>query len=522
MKTNKFYLPLAITGIAILVSIICSLLYFECNQPLSYLAIFFPAAALVYISKEFIRANRSQQLLNEEIKKMSHIYLLGSGSLESELSEVVDLINQMEDPDYGINSKNKLDQLKSRANNGKVFKSVFSLFDKYLRIEMDEQKRNWVNTGLARFVEILRTNQQDINKLPESLISSIVKYTNSNQGALFLLENDVLELKSCYAYNKKKFINKCIQPGDGLVGQAFLEKETIYMTEVPKDYVTITSGLGEALPTSILIVPLKLNDEVLGVLELASFNEFEKFQVEFLEKIGESIASTISIASSNAKTRKLLKESLEQEQRLKEQEEELRQNMEELVATQENLKSKSEEQQQLIEELRAQEEELRQNMEELQAIQEELEEQFTDMKKLKAEMEARENVLNMTTIVSESDLYGNITYVNDKFLEVTGFSKEELIGKPHSTVRHPDMPKEVFKTMWSTIKSGKPFRGIVKNRKKNGSHYWVDATISPVLNDAGKPEKYIGIRYVIPNEELARQLFEEQLMNLKSEVILEK
>ena len=97
-------------------------------------------------------------------------------------------------------------------------------------------------------------------------------------------------------------------------------------------------------------------------------------------------------------------------------------------------------------------------------------------------------------IVSKTDTRGIITYVNDKFCEISGYSKEELIGKPHNIIRHPDMPKKVFKDLWDTIKRGEIWRGIVKNRKKNGEEYWVDAGIMPIKNHKGEIIEYIALR----------------------------
>lgn len=122
-----------------------------------------------------------------------------------------------------------------------------------------------------------------------------------------------------------------------------------------------------------------------------------------------------------------------------------------------------------------------------------------------AEMQVRADIMNRTSIVSEADLRGDIVTVNDKFIEVSKYSREELIGQPHNTTRHPDMPKEVFKELWSTIGRGKTFRGIIKNRAKDGTPYYVDAVIAPVMGDNGKPRKYIGVRYDITDVEIERQ-----------------
>jgi methyl-accepting chemotaxis protein len=124
---------------------------------------------------------------------------------------------------------------------------------------------------------------------------------------------------------------------------------------------------------------------------------------------------------------------------------------------------------------------------------------------VEAELKVRTDIMNLTSIVSEADKKGDILCVNEKFLEVSKYPKHELIGHGHNTTRHPDMPKEVFKQMWSTIGRGDIFRGIVKNRAKDGTPYYVDAVIAPILGENGKPMKYLGVRYDITEAEIERQ-----------------
>ncbi len=124
---------------------------------------------------------------------------------------------------------------------------------------------------------------------------------------------------------------------------------------------------------------------------------------------------------------------------------------------------------------------------------------------VESELKVRTDIMNVTSIVSEADKKGDILTVNEKFLEVSKYPKNELIGFGHNTTRHPDMPKEVFKQMWSTIGRGEIFRGVVKNRAKDGTPYYVDAVIAPIMGDNGKPMKYLGVRYDITEAELERQ-----------------
>ena len=123
----------------------------------------------------------------------------------------------------------------------------------------------------------------------------------------------------------------------------------------------------------------------------------------------------------------------------------------------------------------------------------------------KQELQVRTDIMNLTSIVSFSDLKGDITSINDKYSEVSQYDQTELLGQPHNITRHPDMPKETFKQVWATIKRGKTFRGVIKNRAKDGTPYYVDAVIAPFLNGNGKPTKFLGVRYDITEQEIERQ-----------------
>lgn len=108
-----------------------------------------------------------------------------------------------------------------------------------------------------------------------------------------------------------------------------------------------------------------------------------------------------------------------------------------------------------------------------------------------------------TMIVSETNEKGLITYANNDFCAIAGFSKEELIGKPHSIVRHQDMPKAAFEDLWKTVKAGKIWNGIVKNRTKNGGFYWVNATAYPSKTRNGEI-RYISVRVKPTKEEIEK------------------
>jgi hypothetical protein len=157
-----------------------------------------------------------------------------------------------------------------------------------------EKKRQWIADQINRLSDVIRSNTS-ISSTYDELISTIVKGLKANQAGLYVLEEDegeeYLELKACYAYGKKKYKEQHLEIGQSLVGQCFLEREPIYMTEVPDGYTYITSGLGYATPDAILIVPLKFEDRVEGVLEIAAFDTFDKFQQEYLNQVSKALGN---------------------------------------------------------------------------------------------------------------------------------------------------------------------------------------------------------------------------------------
>ena len=209
----------------------------------------------------------------------------------------------------------------------------------------EDENRTWAAHGLAKFAEIMRHHHTDTGTLAQEVLSNLVHYVHANQGNLFIV-NDTdphyrfLEMRAYYAYDRNRFADKQVEIGEGLVGAVFQEGETVYMTDIPDNYVEITSGLGSKNPTAILIVPLKVNEQVYGVLELASFSGFEPYVREFIGKVSESIASAISSLKVNERTNSLLEQAKLQTQEMSEQEEELRQNIEEMQATQEEWQRK--------------------------------------------------------------------------------------------------------------------------------------------------------------------------------------
>ena len=235
--------------------------------------------------------------------------------LEEKIQEAV---NQVEEKKQEIESQNQ------------------ALLEKH----KEDEVRNWASEGMTKFSDLLREDNKDLQKFSYTIISELSKYLDAQLGAIFIKNDDkpeeiFYELKGSIAYGKQKIIEKKIGYGEGLIGSCAFDKKTIYYTEIPEEYVKISSGLGETPPKCLLIVPCVFNEDVFAIIELASLELFEDYKINFLEELGEKLASTVSIVKNNERTNRLLKKSKEQANELITSEEELRQNLEEMRATQE-------------------------------------------------------------------------------------------------------------------------------------------------------------------------------------------
>lgn len=207
----------------------------------------------------------------------------------------------------------------------------------------EEEQRHWTNEGLAKFGAILRENVEDLEKLTSEITSHLTRYLNSQQAGFFVLKEEngekIFDMTSLFAFERKKFADKKFKWGEGLIGASAIEQKTIFLKNTSNTFVDITSGLGKANPRSILIVPIKDNENIVhGVLEIASFKIFENFEVSFIEQVAESIGLTMATIKTSLRTQELLKESQKQAEMLAQQEETRRQNIEEIEQDREKTK----------------------------------------------------------------------------------------------------------------------------------------------------------------------------------------
>ena len=385
---------------------------------------------------------------------------------------------------------------------------------------VEDDKRNWATQGIAKFGEILRSNNDDINLLSYDIISNLVDYLKANQGGIFLLEgeddNDAhISLMASYAYNRQKFIKKRIEIGEGLIGTCMLEKKTIHLTEIPDNYINITSGLGDANPNAILIVPLKTEDNILGVLEIATFENFEGHEIEFVEKLADSIASTITSVKINAKTAKLLKESNEKANALSQQEEEMRQNLEELKATQEEMER--------IKKDEAKKEEERKNAEKklLDQLQEQNEIMKTQSEELLKEKALLDAILEfLPASIYFKDKASKFIRISRSMLKLfKAKSYSEILGKSDFDFHGKEHAQQAYDDEQEIIKTGKPVLDLLEKEEfDDGRINWVSTTKLPLKDKEGNIIGTFGIstnvtKMKLLEDDVIKQ--KEELENLK-------
>ncbi|MBI4646505.1 MAG: GAF domain-containing protein, partial [Bacteroidia bacterium] len=333
--------------------------------------------------------------------------------------------------------------------------------------KIEDEKRNWTTQGLAKFADLLRKESTDFKGFAYVIISSIVDYVKANQGGLFLINDEnknerYIELIASCAYNRRKYIEKRVEWGEGIIGQCILEKESVYMTDIPEDYIHITSGLGTANPKNLIIVPLKLTDQIFGAVEIASFNKFESYQIKFIEQVGESIASTISNVKINMRTAALLEQSRQQAEEMRSQEEEMRQNMEELLATQEEMTRKEAEMK-------------------------------NDLAQLKLEIDNFHIAVNNTFFVIEYDMQGIFLTADENFLLQTGCSIAQLLEKNHKDFSsEKEIQSKEYADFWQKLNNGLVQEGEFLHIF-SGKEIWLHETYTPVKNKSGEYFKVIVI-----------------------------
>ncbi len=263
------------------------------------------------------------------------------------MQQASDFVTHIAEGNYDVRWKG-LNEKNNALNQTTLAGALVKMREKMKAAKEADQKHLWVTNGLAEFSALVRNHQHDFKLFADKVIAYLVSYLDAQQGGLFVVSGDdedeqYLRLEASYAFDKKRFVEKTIQIGNGLVGQVYLEKKPIVLTQVPEGYTHITSGLGDATPRCLIIMPFAYNEKVEAVVELASFNAFEPYQRDFLAKAGEFVASSLISLKTSERMQTFVQEARETSDSMRSQEEELRQNMEEMASTQEEMQRREQE-----------------------------------------------------------------------------------------------------------------------------------------------------------------------------------
>ena len=386
-----------------------------------------------YASDEIDDINQSVNILIDGLNNTSEFAIsIGQGKLDTEY----DLLS--ENDVLGQSLLEMRDSLKNAQDLEAIRKE-------------EGRQQQWTSSGLANFGQILRENQNDMEEFSYKILSELLKYVDAHVGGFYLVEEkdgeQFIELKASVAYEQRKFINQQLGIHEGLIGQCILENDVIYLTDIPENYIRIVSGLGSESPDSLMLVPLKVNDVVFGVIEIAAFKLLADYEREFIEKVSQNIASTISSVRVNIKTKELLETS----------------------------KQKSEE-------LAAQEEEMRQNLEELQATQEESDRKTSEIENLL-------NSLSKSNFFVEYNPLGKIIEVNNQYANMFGLTRDQMIGM---SFFDNDLVMKNKDLVWNNLKQG----SVYKNQNKvciGNNDFTLLETYTPIFNTDGKLLKVLKI-----------------------------
>jgi len=331
-----------------------------------------------------------------------------------------------------------------------------------------ERASNWLAIGRERISSILNQNK-GLDVIVMSLLTEIISYTDTLQGAFFLAENDdpklsikerrkrtTLEMYAHYAYGRKKYTKSTYKLGEGLIGESAIEQNIIHRTEIPDDFLTVTSGLiKDEKPKALLIVPIVSEDELQGVLEISSFKKFTDTQIQFLEEVALIIARALYNIKTNSNTSRLLIESQEMTNELQEQQEQLQMNALDMQAHQEQIeKTNIKLERQVIEINNAQK---RQNS----------------------------LLLNASEVIAIYDETGTITYESPSITKILGYTPDEMVGTNIFDSKTPSSTLMKLRDLFSFSKENPDENKLIEipYTKKNGEKVTLEALATNLIKD---------------------------------------
>ncbi len=400
--------------------------------------------------------------------------------ISQSLKETTEVSKAIASGDFSRSLKPKSDKdLLAQAING-ISEFLQSKSEQDVESKKEEEKQKWINEGLSLISEVLKRNQDDTRNLADKLIKTLVDFLDVSLGGVYMKEQneageEIYRLTAAYAYSEGKYIDRKFRSGESLVGSCVSEQRVIYMSSIPAGYINVMSGMGESVPKSLILIPLIYNNEVFGVLELASLKEFSENDQEFLQKAADNIASTLSLTQISSQTGKLLEKTKKQAQELELRDKEMKATLEKISNLQEQTAKKE------------------------------------------AAMRAKITALNNSLLIVEYTVDGILDNANEKFLNIMGYTLKELKGKNVLDMLNEAERKELVQII-ETVKQGNFYETIVRRHTKYEKEKWLMATYTPVLNEEGVTTSILFFATDITRIIRKEQSLFTQISELKDEV----
>ncbi len=431
----------------------------------------------------------SQGVLPETI---DNIHLDEFGKMASKINDLTKSLRRNADFAQKIGEGKYNTEFTPASDNDLQGMSLLNMRQNLIDNERRDTERNWIVRGVAEISEMLRLHDS-IDSLSDDVVKFILDKIGAVQGAFYVVDDEgrepIIEMRASYAYGRKKYLKTKFKFAEGLVGQAAVEKDIVLRTEIPHEYVTLTSGiLGDQRPTCILVVPLITNEEVYGVLEYAALKRFDPSQIKFVQELSLILARTIFNIKVNERTRKLLEESQAMSAELQEKQEVLRQNAEEMQATQE----------------------------ELERTNTELEHQVEEVNRTQKRMQLLlENASEVITIYEEDE---TIRYISPSVESILGYGQKELIGKSDFDKVHPDY-KDVYISLFARMKENPDEKVTVQfeYKTKDNQYIWIEATGTNFMSNTAIHGYILNARDITER----RRAEQEQRMRSKMQALSE-
>jgi len=383
------------------------------------------------------------------------------GEMANSVNTVVEGLNRVTDFAKNIGDGNFDYKFEALNKDDVLGQAVIEMRNSLKKARDEEEFRTeearqleWASQGMNIFNRVLRVDNRSLENLTYEIVKTLTIYLDAHMGGIYVKsegQENEFELISFLGFNKDKYENKYIRPDESLVGQCILEKETIFVNDVPLDSDVISSGLGKSIPRSILVVPLLSNRKLIGLIELESLKQIQQYHINFVERIAETIASTVATVKTNEQTAQLLNKSQKQAEELEQQEEEMRQNMEEMQATQEEASKREFELGSLIEGFK------------------------------------------QVMPVLEYSKEGKVIDVNENYLKIYKTQKNQIIGKRHkadSFMNESDQIKH--SEFWNNLADGQELESLEYIRSGKDDYWFIEKFV-PIKDQYGLVQKILCI-----------------------------